>query len=98
METCRPAREARLMLQEKLKGIWCRAEGHQKGRQALGGDIWGSEIHVSKGPSSPPRSNARRVQAIEQIVTGKPLPGLVSLLKVTWVGRTPQTFDSLARL
>lgn len=28
----------------------------------LGGDLWGSETCVSKGSSSPPRSNARRVQ------------------------------------
>lgn len=91
METCSPARWARLKYQ-KLKG----PERWGTRRVAnLGGDLWGSETCVSKGSSSPPRSNARRIQGYiyrekaNKWSLGTPAwPG--ALMKVTWVGRTPQ--------
>lgn len=36
METCSPARWARLKYQEKLKGIWSGEVGHQKGSKLRG--------------------------------------------------------------
>lgn len=44
MDTCRPARWARLTYQEKLKGIWSGDVGTRRVGK-LGGDLWCSE-HV----------------------------------------------------
>lgn len=74
-ENLQTSQESKVHMPGEAQRYLVQSCGAPEGQASFRGDIWGS-VPVSKGPSSPPRSNARRVQAIEQIVTGNRHPGM----------------------